>query len=177
MTTFTAAELAGLYRIDSEGGHQWEQLVSGKWIKMEHGPCSCHHKDFWRLHSIPKRVVDLSVLVNGIDCEFAQKDGPWNVIGPLHDWMNQSHDDPYESSGAWFQYCRPRHNHWMFRTIDERVDGASPLPAGFLVEWTDREDVLYGPDDSEDVVWSDAVGYRITGLSENWAYPWQEEES
>lgn len=183
----TAAELAeGWAKVDA-GTHKWQTrcgLDGQGWITVEAGPNAESITMFWRLYGIPKRVVDLSVLVDsGIDCEFPPLGYPdsWYLRGALAN----IDDGLYQSAldGSICTRCRPRHNHWMAWIPHDHSE--CPVPKGFKGDVMVRNgDVMTreGEDLASWLLWNkqhnmekEIIAYRITGLADGWCYPWEVE--
>ena len=116
MNTFTAKELADFYQKVADGGEiEYKLLPKDCFGYPENGPHMGCSKDAWRIKPTNK-VIDMSSLIDGIDCQFKDLDADSWVIGKLKDvapvpdkslrfWKQQG------DSGCWYDKCRPRMHH------------------------------------------------------------------
>jgi hypothetical protein len=133
-------------------GWEVDQLIKFGWLKKK------------------KKVIDLSVLINSIDCEF------WN-LGSKNikiDKLVSISDDglvfrPTNLHGT--TYCQPRMDHWHSWS-----GGDCPLPEGFIVEARYRNGDTGKPQHG---YWrlchhqKDIIAFRITGRHEDYIYEWE----
>ena len=119
----------------------------------------------------PLTPVDLSVLVDGIDCEFWDKDVSKLTIGKLYRIGHNTEELRYNCKGHGnFRYCRPRLNH-----IHAHQGGECPLPEGVKVRvryWTRR----HSEGDATDIhiEWRDVAQYEVLGCMPG--YCWQRDQ-
>jgi hypothetical protein len=130
-----------------------------------------------------KKVIDMSALINGIDCEFKDLDADIWVIGKLHDQL-EDRDGCFkfwkrqDNSGCWYDKCQPRMNH-----IHAWQGGDCPLPEGFMVKVYPRIDNNHS---SENLVneavkydWGhvgqdgDIIAFKVLGLDDGYVMPWE----
>ncbi len=158
-------------------GNGWEPLkenaafTRSEWLSLvENGAL--------RIKPEPK-VIDLSVLIGGIDCEFsAYPDFNFSVIGKLSRVRGSGN---YDCNTYQYKYCRPRLNH-----IHYWGGGECPLPEGLKVSvyyrdggnnemiTTAHEGLFLWGHDTE-MSDNDIIGFEILGKAEGWLYPWEVE--
>ena len=127
-----------------------------------------------------KKIIDLSPLLNsGIDCEFSDDFEDWHIGGLIgihtssHN-KRQFYEDYLETNWG---HCRPRMNHTMFHN-----GGECPLPEGFEVQLSYCKGVACNTSDYTSKRWNDVgnnadiIGYKILGLADGYAYPWEQTE-
>lgn len=151
-------------------------------------PVSCNTEDevarAWLDPGVGVRIkpelipVDLSVILGiGIDCEFSNGNGKWN-ISLLADIVTDVTCTtlgyvPSSSRGQVFGKCRPRMDHWH-----SWQGGECPLPDGLVFELILR-DGTFGPGGpASTLTWehhdesTDIIAFRIVGLSDGFFWPW-----
>jgi hypothetical protein len=154
MNTFTAQEIKEHY--DSYMGYMSE--CQGKnpqtfpeWLD--------------ELYKPTKKVIDLSVLIDGIDCEFSLDSELW-YIGTLTSIVNDSMFSKADLV-AW-KYCQPRMNHkhaWD--------DGDCPIK-GFVVRaWIDKEDFITVHTSANSIDWNDVVYVEFLEVEHGYVMPWE----
>ena len=176
MSKFTAAELVEFYQQVADGECA-EFMPSGReWLSapIRRGPTLTSHTNAWRIK--PKtKIIDMSHLIkSGIDCEFSRGD-MWRMLSGLVEvQVNPGSSHHYITTiGQHWKQCRPRMNHKMFHD-----GGDCPLPEGFEVEVYFRDGSIQVCDPTV-MAWGqdkhpcDIIGYKIVGLADGWAYPWE----
>jgi hypothetical protein len=190
MNTFTAQELADFYQKVADGGEIDYKLVPKDCFgHPENGPHMGCSKDVWRIKPTNK-VIDLSVLIDGIDCEFKDLDADIWVIGKLHDQL-EDRDGCFkfwkrqDNSGCWYDKCQPRMNH------KHAWDGGDcPLPEGFIVKvWLRDDKKLPFIAKVERVTWKhrranvlnsihtgyDIIYFEVLRVADGYVMPWESE--
>ena len=177
---FTLEALGEFYTDAAKAGgmHYWN---GNYWEANSCGPSIGDCQNKYRIKPAKKWIIDLSPLIeSGIDCEFGDDGEKWQIgslvfqQGPFR--SNRHFEDGLH--GLRWEKCRPRMNHIMFHN-----GGECPLPEGFEVEmyWRDGSD-SYTDDDYIDLRWgntgrqADIIGYKILGLADGYAYPWEQAE-
>ena len=125
----------------------------------------------------PVTPIDLSGLVDGIDCEF------WDLEPELIGWRGsltgvdsarRLKPRYLDDNGDSWKYCRPRLNH-----IHAHQGGECPLPEGVKVRvkyWNRFADsVTGGTTDPSHIKWKHVAQYEVLGLMPNWRWPWERE--
>ena len=192
--TFTAQELADFYQKVADGG-QIETCFGKPVCTVWHSTtCSPHIDSFtscWRIKPTQK-VIDLSVLVDGIDCEFKNSNGSGVFINKLSRQGDPSMNYRYyDGDGDTWESCKPRMNHkhaWQ--------GGECPLPEGFGVKvwWRSGEE---GVMNVESVNWNhvdrrprhicegmsvsnsggaDIIAFEVLGLADGYVMPWEQDK-
>jgi hypothetical protein len=125
-----------------------------------------------------KKVIDLSVLIDGIDCEFSDCDfKQYTGVGRLSSILGGQTQpfvlsDAVGYNNAKYEQCRPRMNHkhaWQ--------GGECPLPEGFMVK------VWYRNGDSHELMaihsswyWvsggSDIIHFQVLRVADGYVMPW-----
>jgi hypothetical protein len=131
MTKFTASELADFYHKIAYGGvAEYKVHNKGVWITAAGGPNPNSLTKDWRIKPT-KKVIDLSVLIDGIDCEVSNnsiKTNNWEIRQLQSIYSDGNSGWPYRTEKGTHEKCRPRMNHkhaWQ--------GGDCPLPEGFEV--------------------------------------------
>ena len=170
MSKFTAAQLEEHYGYRARGYKA--EYNSGVWFDTNGGPDFNSNTENWRIKPA-KKIIDMSHLISGIDCEFSDDAKVWGI----------SQLDGVVHGGAFldtrwilWEHCRPRMNHKMFHD-----GGDCPLPEGFMVMPIYRDSALSVlPVHASEEIWVscnlpyDLIGYEILGLADGWAYPWEQ---
>jgi hypothetical protein len=123
-----------------------------------------------------KKVINLSALINGIDCEFKDLENDSWVIGKLHD-LPADHDGDFkywkrhDNSGCWYDKCQPRMNHkhaWQ--------GGECPIE-GFVVHvWVAKDsNVLTVNTSSNSINWSSVIFVEFLEREDGYVMPWESE--
>jgi len=177
---FTLQTLAEFYtKAAKAGGVEICDFADNKWFKAA-GPNLNSLVGDYRPKPAKKKIIDLQpLLASGIDCEFKDAEyDTWRVIGPLSCTFSTV-KSPYQrktSTVAWEQ-CRPRMDHTMFHN-----GGECPLPEGFEVQLSYCKGVACNTSDYTSKRWNDVgnnadiIGYKILGLADGYAYPWEQAE-
>ena len=172
MSKFTAAQLEEHYGYRARGYKA--EYNSGVWFDTNGGPDFNSNTENWRIKPA-KKIIDMSHLIkSGIDCEFSRGD-MWRMLSGLVEvQVNPGSSHHYITTiGQHWKQCRPRMNHKMFHD-----GGDCPLPEGFEVEVYFRDGSIQVCDPTV-MAWGqdkhpcDIIGYKIVGLADGWAYPWE----
>jgi len=138
---------------------------------------------WWAGRESPKsKIIDMTHFIkSGIDCEFwstgwEEGEDTWVPYGSLVSIDSGKYfAASSEKTTGWFSHCRPRMNHKMFHD-----GGECPLPEGFEVALYYRGGQAAYTIPYIDNKWNhdgldgDIIGYKILGLADGWAYPYQE---
>jgi hypothetical protein len=133
MNKFTKQELAELYKKAAEGGKiEFRYPTRTEWKTTNCGPTPLSSPNDWRIQPA-KKIVDLSVLIDGIDCEFSDESKFSPTTTRIAKLKSVGKGPNYHASNSpnQYLYCRPRMNHkhaWQ--------GGKCPLPEGFIVRLT-----------------------------------------
>ena len=135
-----------------------------------------------------KKVIDLSVLIGGIDCEFSNNGNTWGVgkLAEINEPFIEEGEEPSDTPHIYMRdntnlhtrphrYCQPRMNH------KHAWDGGNcPLPEGFMVKvyWRNYK---YAPCQvmPNEVTWghngghSDIIHFAVLGLADDYVMPWE----
>ena len=121
------------------------------------------------------KIIDLSVLIDGIDCEFANGDS--FACCTIKDSLVEITDDGmFATEADVFDMCRPRMNHWH-----AWQGGECPLPEGFDVDVMLRNSPEPQRIVPEKCRWThcngvtDIIAFRVIDKADGWQYPWQSE--
>lgn len=157
-------------------GGVWEECDHG-WFEAPEGPRSEDTMlHTWRVVMPPvKKVIDLSCLVNGVDCEF------WNSsqrhFGNLDEVSYDCGELQFIGCGESWDFCQPRMNHWH-----NWQGGECPVPEGYVVEVLFRGGHFSAEDPcATDWNWkhdsysSDIIAFRVLRVAENYCMPWEAE--
>tara|TARA_R110002126_G_scaffold281182_1_gene428879 strand:+ start:39 stop:560 length:522 start_codon:yes stop_codon:yes gene_type:complete len=173
MNTFTAQELADFYQKVADGG-EIEYVHEGAHKFMtKAGPDLSGYLDHWRIKPT-KKVIDLSVLIDGIDCEFSKFGNAWYVAKLID--ISRSNDAFSDKGGYTWKYCRPRMNH-----IHAWQGGECPLPEGFMVMLTLREGTKITHSSKTKLTWEhdcgyvDIIAFEVLGLADGYVMPWEQD--
>jgi hypothetical protein len=176
MNTFTAQELAELYKKAAEGGKiEFRYPTRTEWKTTNCGPTPLSSPNDWRIKPA-KKIIDLSVLIeSGIDCELWDDSAARTNIGKLT-IITDCPTYPYEttsSSDEVYSRCRPRHDH-----IHAWQGGGCPLPEGFRVKvWfrSGGDAIVTTP---SRLYWgsnSETMAFEVLGLADGYVMPWESE--
>jgi hypothetical protein len=177
MDTFTAQELADFYQKVADGG-EIEYLYEGAHkFMIKAGPDLSGYLEHWRIKPT-KKVIDLSALINGIDCEFNEALSfreSYNVISKL----SSIQEGPVfiaTRSPSHFPFCRPRMNHkhaWG--------KGKLPLPEGFevkvwirngtIINTINLNNLIYCDDPSYDI-----IAFEVLRVADGYVMPYDKEQ-
>jgi hypothetical protein len=180
MNTFTAQELSDFYQKVADGGESETNLninqiaLEVEWIPTTFGPTlQSSHRD-WRIKPT-KKVIDLSVLIDGIDCEFKDLENDSWVIGKLHD-LPADHDGDFkywkrqDNSGCWYDKCQPRMNH------KHAWDGGECPIEGFVVRvWYNKDTSSVTKTSVDFVDWERVIYVMFLKVEDGYVMPWESE--
>jgi hypothetical protein len=180
MDTFTAQELAELYKKAAEGGEiEFRYPTRTEWKTTNCGPTPLSSPNDWRIKPA-KKVIDLSVLIDGIDCEFWDDETDQSVY-KLTSINCCSY--PYEAKGESTRFCRPRMNH-----IHAWQGGDCPLPEGFEVRvWLRDSDSdsfsalaaeltwSHGNNKDDIITFGDIIAFEVLRVADGYVMPWGSE--
>ena len=174
MNTFTAQGLSDFYQKVADGGEIQNFFTTKSWDSSTDGPSITSSSCLWRIKPT-KKVIDLSVLIDGIDCEFDDL-GNTSAIAKLETITTSRVDEAFvyiSDKGLYWNRCRPRMNHkhaWP--------EGECPLPEGFEVKvWfrsgghtvvTTRSGNYWG-------INGDTMCFEVLGLADGYVMPWGSE--
>ena len=150
------------------------------WKPADRLPAETDDLQFWRVAPPPpKKVIDLSVLMSGIDCEFWDESSRLKSVGKL------THADKLDccyclNQGEEFHYCQPRMNHWH-----NWQGGECPLPVGFVfevifrggeVEHAIKRTTVFDWNWSHDcTALDDIISFRVLRVADGYCMPWEVE--
>ena len=179
MNTFTAQGLSDFYQKVADGGEIQNFFTTKSWDSSTDGPSITSSSCLWRIKPT-KKVIDLSVLIDGIDCEFDDL-GNTSAIAKLETITTSRVDEAFvyiSDKGLYWDRCRPRMNH-----IHAWQGGECPLPEGFRVKVWFRN-TLYAPVDrpATSIRWChdgdlyDIIAFEVLGLADGYVMPWEQGE-
>jgi hypothetical protein len=127
-----------------------------------------------------RKPIDLSVLIkSGIDCEFSESMHDWKceLFSPMEDIITRMSFRAlqYKSISRYFDYAKPRMEHWHSWQGDET--GQCPLPEGLLVKLEFRDGRIasnylkYSWDHTNEEF--DIIAFKVTGLADGYCWPWE----
>ena len=178
MNTFTAQGLSDFYQKVADGGEIQNFFTTKSWDSSTDGPSITSSSCLWRIKPT-KKVIDLSVLIDGIDCEFDDR-GNTSAIAKLETITTSRVDEAFvyiSDKGLYWDRCRPRMNHkhaWQ--------GGKCPLPKGFRVKvwWRDSLcDTITGL--ADEMNWQDnanphdIIAFEVLGLADGYVMPWEQD--
>ena len=172
---FTAQELADFYQ-KVAGGGELEFRVSEGWCHIWGSPSLCSVRQDWRIKPT-KKVIDLSVLVDGIDCEFSDEPDFLQTNTRIATLKNVGRGPSYYASNSpnQYLYCQPRMNH-----IHAWQGGECPLPEGFRVRVWLRGNK--NPTICVALDWAmknnpsrDIIAFEVLGLADGYVMPWEQD--
>ena len=174
MNTFTAQGLSDFYQKVADGGEIQNFFTTKSWDSSTDGPSITSSSCLWRIKPT-KKVIDLSVLIDGIDCEFDDL-GNTSAIAKLETITTSRVDEAFvyiSDKGLYWNRCRPRMNHkhaWP--------EGECPLPEGFEVKvWfrsgghtvvTTRSGNYWG-------INGDTMCFEVLGVADGYVMPWEQD--
>jgi hypothetical protein len=128
--------------------------------------------DFWyaQRNKPTKKVIDLSVLIDGIDCEFRGSSSKSWTISKLRHHVSWSKRPMYHihRDNQGYGKCRPRMNHkhaWD--------SGDCPIE-GFVVRaWLDKEDFVTIHTSDSFIDWNDVVYVEFLEVEHGYVMPWE----
>jgi hypothetical protein len=183
MNTFTAQELAELYKKAADGGEiEFRYPTRTEWKTTNCGPTPLSSPSDWRIKPT-KKVIDLSVLIESeVLCVFFDQSTPSSATGKLKKIRGSAAyvSNNRDSSGmpVSSRACKPLMNHkhaWQ--------GGECPLPEGFRVKvwYRDGSIVTAAYTDKFKLRWSceavnsDIIHFEILGLADGYVMPWESE--
>jgi|TARA_B110000908_G_scaffold128718_1_gene151176 hypothetical protein len=174
MNTFTAQGLSDFYQKVADGGEIQNFFTTKSWDSSTDGPSITSSSCLWRIKPT-KKVIDLSVLIDGIDCEFDDL-GNTSAIAKLETITTSRVDEAFvyiSDKGLYWNRCRPRMNHkhaWP--------EGECPLPEGFEVKvWfrsgghtvvTTRSGNYWG-------INGDTMCFEVLRVADGYVMPWEQD--
>jgi hypothetical protein len=136
--------------------------------------------EFWysRHFKPAKKVIDLTMLIDGIDCEFGRsnKSSDWGRIGTL---INVGEYGYYSKRPMYhifrdisdYPKCQPRMNHKHAWDSDK-----CPIE-GFVVRaWLDKEDFVTIHTSDSIIDWNDVVYVEFLEVEHGYVMPWEVSE-
>lgn len=121
-----------------------------------------------------KEVIDLSVLIDGIECLFWDDENDKSIyeLAGIRDSKY-----PYASINDRTRFCQPRMNH-----IHAWQGGDCPVPEGFMVKvWVrgDRKAMPLGYvanwNHNKMNQYDDIIAFEVVGLEDGYVMPWESE--
>jgi hypothetical protein len=172
MNTFTASELADFYQKVADGGEiGFRHATLGEFNPALVGPCLHSSTQDWRIKPT-KKIIDLSALIDGIDCEFKDLENDSWVIGKLHD-LPADHDGDFKywkRSGCWYDKCQPRMKH-----IHAWQGGDCPIK-GFVVRvWYNKDTSSVTKTSIDFVDWERVIYVMFLEVEDGYVMPWESE--
>ena len=165
--------LSDYYSQVADGG-EMEFYSNADWDGTVCGPSMISNPNDWRIKPTTK-VVDMSVLIEGIDCEFSDIGEIW-IVGKLTTIRTDTGYRYKRLNGNGFRMCRPR----MSPHVHYWGGGVCPLPEGVLIKAKFRDTAgttICSPRPATCLRWSylggedDIVGFEVMPeLAEGWAY-------
>lgn len=128
------------------------------------------HLSSYRIKNKPLNPVDLSELVDGIDCEFWEQSEKAVYVGTLVGTFVGDNLRYVLKGVGNFKYCRPRMN-----CIHAHQGGECPLPVGLKIwvkEWSGREIHGVHPD-HPNINWPEVAQFEVLGLMDGFCWPWE----
>ena len=172
--TFTAQELADFYQKVADGGEIDYTLIHKDCFgHPENGPHMGCNADEWRIKPT-KKVIDLSVLIRGIDCQFSDEPDFLQTNTGIATLKNVGRGPSYYASNSpnQYLYCQPRMNH-----IHAWQGGECPLPEGFRVRVWLRGNK--NPTICVALDWAmknnpsrDIIAFEVLGLADGYVMPY-----
>jgi hypothetical protein len=169
MNTFTAQELSDFYQQVADGGEIEHKYPNG-WSYCMNGPDDRASPEAWRIKPANK-VIDLSVLIDGIDCEFSDESKFPPTTTRIAKLKSVGKGPNYHASNSpnQYLYCQPRMNH------KHAWDGGEcPLPEGFKVKvWYNKDTSSVTKTSVDFVNWERVIYVMFLEVEDGYVMPWE----